>query len=462
VLENIFKLKERRTDVKTEVLAGFTTFITMAYIIFVNPSILSTTGLDKHAVFFATCIGAAVGTLIMALYANLPFALAPGMGLNAFFTYTVCLQMKYTPQQALAAVFISGIIFVIITAVGLRQAIVRSIPQSLKHAMTAGIGLFIAFIGFINSGIVVIDSGSKLPKFGDFTSAFKSFTNDHNINSAIISSRGAIVALIGLLIIGILIAKRVKGAIIIGIIIATVISFPLKIVDLSKFKFSLEAFEVSAFNFDFAGLFAAHGQGGGIGAVLLSLFAVILTFTLIDMFDSIGTFVGLADKAGMLDEKGDIPNMDRALMSDAIATIVGAIFGTSTVTTYIESAAGIEEGGRTGLTSLVTGILFILALVIAPFIGLVPSQATAPALIAVGVMMISSIKKIDFNDFEEALPAFLTIVIMPFTYSIANGISAGIIFYVLVKLLRGKAKEVHPITYILAILFILRFMIIAH
>ncbi|WAM30518.1 NCS2 family permease [Caldicellulosiruptor naganoensis] len=462
MLENLFKLKERHTDVKTEVIAGFTTFITMAYIIFVNPSILSTTGLDKHAVFFATCIGAAVGTLIMALYANLPFALAPGMGLNAFFTYTVCLQMKYTPQQALAAVFISGIIFVLITAVGLRQAIVKSIPQPLKHAMTAGIGLFIAFIGFINSGIVVFDPGSKLPKFGDFTAAFNSFTNNPDINKSVIASRGALIAVIGLLIIGILIARRVKGAIIIGIIITTIISFPLKIVDLSKFKFSLEAFKVSAFNFDFAGLFSAHNQGGGIGAVLLSLFAVVLTFTLIDMFDSIGTFVGLADKAGMLDEKGDIPNMDRALMSDAIATIVGAIFGTSTVTTYIESAAGIEEGGRTGLTSLVTGILFILALIIAPFIGLVPTQATAPALIAVGVMMISSIKKIDFSDFEEALPAFLTIVIMPFTYSIANGISAGIIFYVLVKLLRGKAKEVHPITYVLAILFILRFMVIAH
>jgi len=462
VLENIFKLKERKTDAKTEVIAGFTTFITMAYIIFVNPSILSTTGLDKQAVFFATCIGAAVGTLIMALYANLPFALAPGMGLNAFFTYTVCLQMKYTPQQALAAVFISGIIFIIITLMGLRQAIIRSIPISLKHAMTAGIGLFISFIGFINAGIVVIDSGTKLPKFGDFTSAFKPLTSNPSINQQILTSRGAVLALIGLLLIGVLIAKRVKGAIIIGIVITTLLSFIAKLVDISKFTFSLNSFRLKAFNFDFKGLFAAQTHDKGFVALFLSLFAVVLTFTLIDMFDNIGTLVGLADKAGMLDEKGDIPNMDRALMADAFATTIGAILGTSTVTTYIESAAGIEEGGRTGLTSLVTGILFILALVIAPFIGLVPSQATAPALIAVGVMMISSIKKIDFNDFEEALPAFLTIVIMPFTYSIANGISAGIIFYVLVKLLRGKAKEVHPITYILAILFILRFMVIAH
>lgn len=461
MFSNYFKVKQSGSDVKTEVIAGFTTFITMAYIIFVNPAILSQTGLDKNAVFVATCIGAAVGTLIMALYANLPFALAPGMGLNAFFTYTVCMQMKYTPKQALAAVFLSGLIFIIITAFGLRQAIVRSIPNTLKHAMTAGIGLFIAFIGFLNSGIVVIDKGAFIPKFTDFTLGFQSLGTDVELNKAILASRGALLALIGLVVIGVLLAKRVKGAIIIGIVFTTLLSFLMKIVDLSTFNFSLSSFKVSMFNFDFGGLFKIH-EGQNIISLIISLIGVVLTFTIVDMFDSIGTFVGLADKAGILDENGDVPRMDRALMSDAVATAVGAIFGTSTVTTYIESASGIEEGGRTGLTSFIVGILFILALVVAPFIGLVPSQATAPALIAVGVMMMSSIKKIDFSNFEDALPAFLTIVCMPFSYSIANGIAAGIIFYVLIKIIRGKFKEINPITLVLAILFVIRFAIIPH
>ncbi|MEZ0535890.1 NCS2 family permease [Caldicellulosiruptoraceae bacterium PP1] len=461
MFEKYFKVRENGSDVRTEVIAGFTTFITMAYIIFVNPNILGQTGLNTNAVFVATCISAAIGTLVMSLYANLPFALAPGMGLNAFFTYTVCMQMKYTPKQALAAVFLSGILFIVITLFGLRQAIVKSIPNTLKHSMTAGIGLFIAFIGFLNAGIVKIDKGSMLPKFGDFTLGFQSLGSDVNLNKDIIASRGALLAIIGLVIIGILLARKVKGAVIIGIVSTTILSFLFKVVDLSTFKFSVNSFTLDLFNFDFGGLFKLH-QNQGILALLVSVFGVVITFTIVDMFDSIGTFVGLADKAGILTKDGDVPRMDRALMSDAVATTVGAIFGTSTVTTYIESAAGIEEGGRTGLTSLVTGILFILALIIAPFIGLVPSQATAPALIAVGVMMMSSVKKIDFGNFEEALPAFITIVGMPFSYSIANGIAAGIIFYVLMKVLRGKAKEVNAITYILALLFIIRFAIIPH
>jgi len=461
-LDSFFKLSQNKTNVRTEILAGITTFITMAYIIFVNPSILMQSGMNSKgligdaavkaglsaindpvvaSIFAATCIAAAVGTLIMALYANLPFAQAPGMGLNAFFTYSVCLTLGYTWQQALAAVFVSGVLFIIITVTSLREKIVDALPRNLKLSISGGIGLFIALIG-MKSGGIIVSSPETLVTFG-------SFTNPH-----------ALLTIIGIVITAILMARRVKGSILLGILLTTLVGIPFGITHLAGVQIvSIPPSLAPTFlALDFNGLLGV-GKASMVGA-FTSIIMVVITFSLVDLFDTIGTLVGTAQKADMIEPDGKVKNMNKALLSDAVATTVGSLLGTSTVVTYVESTAGVSEGGRTGLTSFTTGILFILALFFSGLVGVVPTEATAPALVIVGVLMMSSITKIDFNDFTEALPAFFTIAIMPFSYSIANGIAAGIIFYPIVKLVTGRSKEVHPIVYVLAFLFILRFTIL--
>ena len=441
-LDNYFKLTENKTDAKTEIIAGVTTFVTMAYILFVNPNILSATGMDPNAVFLATTLSAAVGTFMMGLYANLPFAQAPGMGLNAFFAFSVVLVLGYTWQQALAIVFLSGILFILLTVTGARKAIIDAIPASLKHAIGGGIGLFIALIGFQNAGIVIHEENTLV--------TLTRFDNP-----------AVILAVIGLVITGILMVKRVKGAILIGIILTTIIGIPMGVTNTAietAINFNISP---TLLKMDFRGLLDPQGTNSLL-TTIMSAITVIISFSLVDMFYTIGTLIGTANKAGMLDEEGNLRNMDRALLADAVATSVGAVLGTSTVTTYVESAAGVAEGGRTGLTAVTTGALFIVAIFLAPFALAIPSAATAPALIIVGVLMMGAVKQINFDDFTEALPAFLTIAVMPFTYSIANGIAAGLIFYPIVKIVTGKAKEVHPTVYILAILFILRFTVLPH
>lgn len=441
-LESYFKLSENKTNTRTEIVAGITTFITMAYIIFVNPSILKLTGMNANAVFVATCLAAAVGTLIMALYANLPFAQAPGMGLNAFFTYTVCLTLHYTWQQALAAVFISGVLFIIITLTSIREKIVDALPQTLKYAISGGIGLFIALIG-LKSGGIIVSNEATLVGFGKLIEPSATLT------------------LIGILITAILMAKKVKGSILIGILATTVIGIPFKItqpVPVNKLVGLPPSIAPTFLKMDFGGLLGI-GKAGIVGAIV-SVLMVVITICLVDLFDTLGTLVGTAQKANMVDENGRVKNMPKALLCDAVATTAGSLLGTSTVVTYVESTSGVAEGGRTGLTSLVTGILFLFALFFSGLVGMVPAQATAPALVIVGVLMMGSVTKIDFNDFTEALPAFFTIAIMPFSYSIANGIAAGIISYPILKLVTGKGKKVHPLVYVLAVIFIIRFLIL--
>lgn len=437
-----FKLEEHNTNIRTEIIAGITTFFTMAYIIFVNPGILSDAGMSYNSVMIATCISAAIGTILMAFLANLPFAQAPGMGLNAFFAYSVVLGMGYSWQQALAAVFISGLVFIVLTITGLRKAIVDAIPASLKHAIGAGIGLFIAFIGFLNSGIINVDVGAGLLEFGNF------------------GNKEVILAIIGVAIIAILMIYKVKGALFIGIVATTLIGIPMGVTQIPD-KITADSISISDtfLKMDFKGLLNI-GENTTIFNAFVSLITVVLSFTLVDMFDSIGTLIGTASQAGMIDEEGNLPGMEGAMLADSIATTAGAALGTSTVTTFVESSAGISEGGKTGLTSLVTGLLFILAIFLAPVAGIVPGAATAPALIIVGVLMMGTLKNINFDDFEEALPAFFTMALMPFSYSIANGIAAGCIFYTIIKLARGKFKEIHPVMYVLVILFILRFILL--
>lgn len=459
-LESFFKLKENKTNVKTEIIAGITTFITMAYIIFVNPNILKLAGMNSanaigdaagkyaigsdpvvSAVFVATCLAAAVGTFIMGFYANLPFAQAPGMGLNAFFTFTVCMTLKFTWHQALSAVLISGLLFILITVTSIREKIVDAIPQNLKFAISGGIGLFIALIGLKSGGIIVANPAT-LVGFGNF------------------AQPGTLLTLIGIVITGILMAKDVKGSILIGIVLTTVIGIPMGITSLSNVHvFSAPPSLAPTFAaFDFPGLLS-KGGGSVVGAIL-SVTMVVITICLVDLFDTIGTLVGTATKAGMVDENGKVLRMKKALICDAVATTAGSVLGTSTVVTYVESTAGVTAGGRTGLTSVTVGVLFILSIFFSGLVGIVPGQATAPALVIVGVLMMGAVKNIDFSDFTEAMPSFFAIAIMPFSYSIANGIAAAMIFYPVVKVATGRHKELHPIVYILALLFILRFILL--
>lgn len=424
--ERRFKLSEHGTDAKTEIFAGITTFMTMAYILIVNPSILSEAGMDWGGVFTATAVSAIIATLIMAFYANYPFVLAPGMGLNAFFTYSVVLGMGKSWQFALTAVFLEGIIFILLSAFKVREAIFDAIPMNLKKAVSVGIGLFIALIGFVNAGIIETGDGTILG-LGDLT------------------TKGPLLALLGLLIMGVLLAKNVKGALLIGILAATIIGIPMGITELpgAVFKAPPSVSQV-AFQFEWENIFSWE------------MLVVVFTFLFVDVFDTVGTLVGVASKADMLDEEGKLPKVSQALMADAVGTVAGACLGTSTVTTYVESASGVADGGRTGLTALSAAGMFFLALFFSPVFGMIPGEATAPALILVGLFMMSPIKEIDLEDFTEAIPAFLTIVMMPFAYSIAEGIVFGMVSYVLLKLITGKREDISGVMYVLAILFILK------
>ena len=429
-MDKFFKLTEKGTNVKTEIIAGVTTFLTMAYILAVNPGILSATGMDGGAVFTATALSAFVATLVMALVANLPFALAPGMGLNAFFAFTVVLGMGKSWQFALTAVFLEGIIFIILTLFNVREAIINSIPMNIKRAISVGIGLFIAFIGFQNAGWIV-DNPATLVGLGN------------------LSSGPVLVAIIGLIIIGILHAFKVKGSLLIGILAATVAGIPLGVTNLEGFTLFSAPASLSPilFQFEWSSVFT------------FEMFAVLFTFLMVDMFDTVGTLVGVSTKAGMLSEDGKVPRVKQALLADAIGTTVGACLGTSTVTTYVESAAGVEEGGRTGLTALTTAILFLFAIFFSPLFLVIPGAATAPALIMVGLFMMSPIKDIELSEITEALPAFMTIIMMPLTYSIAEGISFGILSYIILKVASGKAKEVSIMTYVVGAIFLLKIIL---
>jgi len=430
MLEKIFKLSKFGTTAKTEIIAGITTFMTMGYILIVNPDILSITGMDKGAVFTATALSAFIATMVMALYANKPFALASGMGLNAFFAFTVVLQMGYSWQFALTAVFLEGCIFIVMTFFKIRAAIVNSIPKNLKKAVSVGIGLFIAFIGLQGGGIIV-DNPATLVSIGSVTSSL------------------AMLTLIGLVITGIMLAKKVKGALLIGIVVTTIIGIPMGVTMVPE-NFSIFSLPPSLspvfFKLDFSNIFS------------FDMLIVLFTFLFVDLFDTVGTLIGVSTKAGLVDEKGNLPGVHKALFADAVGTTAGACLGTSTVTTYVESAAGVAEGGRTGLTAFSSGILFLLALLFAPLFTMVPSAATAPVLILVGLFMMSPIKDINLEDFTESIPAFLTVIMMPLTYSIAEGIVFGMVSYAVLKLLTGRGKEVTAIGYIVAILFVLKYV----
>mgnify|MGYP002542813443 FL=1 len=458
MLEKLFKLKENNTTVKTEVLAGITTFMTMAYILAVNPSILSATGMDSGAVFTATALAAFIGTLLMAIFANYPFALAPGMGLNAYFAYTVVLGMGYSWEYALTAVFAEGIIFILLSATNVREAIFNAIPQNLKAAVSVGIGLFIAFIGLQNAKIVI--GGSTLlqlfsvDKYNEVNGVSASF-NDVGIT--------VLLAIIGIIVTGILVVKNIKGNILWGILITWLLGIICQFtgiyvpnVDLGFYSLlpnfsnglSIPSLSPIFCKLDFSGIFS------------LNFIVILFAFLFVDLFDTIGTLIGVSAKADMLDENGKLPRIKGALMADAVATTVGAVIGTSTTTTFVESASGVSEGGRTGLTSVTTAILFGLSLFLSPIFLAIPSFATAPALVIVGLYMLTNVTNIDFNDMSEAIPCYVCIIAMPFFYSISEGISMGVITYVALNLITGKAKEkkVSILMYVLAVLFVLKYV----
>ena len=450
-MENFFKLKEHGTDVKTEVIAGLTTFMTMAYILAVNPSILGATGMDTGAIFTATALASAIGSFCMALFANLPFVLSAGMGLNAYFAYTVVLGMGYSWEFALTAVFAEGIIFILLSLTNVREAIFNAIPASLKVAVSVGIGLFITFIGLQNAHIVV--DGSTLVGLFSFNGSVKAGT---------FQSEGitVVLALIGLLITAFLVIKNVKGNILLGILITWVLGIICQLTGLyvpnaeAGFYSLIPSGIISApasvaptlFKMDFSAIAS------------LNFVVVVFAFLFVDIFDTLGTLIGCATKANMLDKEGKLPGIKGALMADAVGTTVGACLGTSTITTFVESSSGIAEGGRTGLTSIVSGLLFILALFFSPIFLAIPSFATAPALIVVGFFMMQSVAKINWSDMLEAIPAFICIFAMPFMYSISEGISFGVISFVVLNAVAGKAKKITPLMWVLAVLFILKYI----
>lgn len=428
-LERKFSLTKRGTNARTEFLAGLTTFMTMSYILIVNPTMLGKAGMDQGGVFTATIISSVIAMLFMGLYANFPFALSAGMGLNAFFTFSIVIGMGHDWSYALTAVFLEGIIFIFLSIFKVREALFEAIPLQLKNAVSVGIGLFIAMIGATNSGIVVANE-----------STFLALGN--------LVSKEVLVTFFSLLIMGILSAKKVKGALLYGIIGGTILGLILGVTQLpSQGILSLPpSLKPVAFKLHWDNIFT------------LDMFSVMFTFLFVDIFDTLGTITGVATKANMLDEKGNLPGIGKALLSDAIGTVVGALLGTSTITTFVESASGVTDGGRTGLTSLSVAFFFFLSLFLFPLFSIVPSQATAAALIIVGLFMMSPIKNIDLDDYTESLPAFLTIIMMPFAYSIAEGISIGMISYVFLKVTTGKYKDVSPVMYILAIVFIVRYI----
>lgn len=428
MLEKLFGFDRNVTRVRTEVLAGITTFLTMAYILAVNPNILSATGMDKGALFTTTVVASAFATLLMAFYAKLPFGLAPGMGLNAFFAYTVCLTMGYTWQFALTAVLIEGLIFILLTVTNLREKIVDAIPVTLKNAIGAGIGLFISFIGLQNAGIIV-NNDATLISMGNITSGT------------------ALLGMIGLVVTSLLLVKGVRGALLFGILITTLIGIPMGITKFDGIFSTPPSIEPIFWQFEWHNIFTKE------------MIVVVFTFLFVDMFDTIGTLVGVTTKAGMMDKNGKIPHLKQAFMVDAIGTTAGAMLGTSTITTFVESASGVGEGGRSGLTAFVTAVCFLLSLFFAPFFLSVPGAATAPVLILVGLMMMSSVLKVNFADYSEAIPAFICIIFMPLAYSISDGIVLGMISYVLINLLTGKYNKLTIGMYILAAIFVLKFFV---
>lgn len=426
-MKSFFAIKESGSNVRTEILAGLTTFLTMAYILAVNPDILSAAGLPRDSVFMATAIASAIATLVMALVARLPFALAPGMGLNAFFAFTVVLGMGKSWQFALTAVFLEGLIFLLLTAFNVREAIINAIPANVRKAISVGIGLFIAFIGLQNAGLIV-GNDATLVQLGE------------------VGGVATLLTLGGLIVIAVLLAFKVRGALLIGIAAVTLVGIPLDVTNIEGFKLFGPLPSLSPVFFKFVGFNEIFS---------LDMLLVLFTFLFVDMFDTVGTLIGVSTKAGMLRPDGSIPRVKAALFADAIGTTVGAVLGTSTVTTYVESAAGVEEGGRTGLTALVTAILFVIAIFLSPLFLLMSSAATAPALILVGLFMMSPVRDIEWGDVTEALPAFLAVIMMPLAYSIAEGIVWGVLSYILVKLLTGKVRDLNVITYIVGAVFVL-------
>lgn len=450
MLEKLFKLKERNTNVQTEVMAGITTFMTMAYILFVNPSILGSAGMDKNAVLLATAIGASAVTIMMGLFVNYPIALAPGMGLNAFYAFTVVIGMGVSWQVALGAVFISGIIFVILTVTQVRQLLVEGMPNSLKHAITVGIGLFITIIGLKMSGIMSIRLSLIPPTLDKLMAGHGNGTPmyfETIMELGKVMQKDVLLAIFGLIFISILTARNVKGSMLIGIITSTIVGIGLGLVQVPA-GFSPVAIPDFTRN-----AFFALDIPGAIG---MGLVTIVFTFTFVELFDTMGTLVGTTSKAGLMDKDGKIPGIGKAMLVDATGVSLGAALGTSTITAFVESAAGVAAGGRTGLTAVVCGVLFLLSLFFAPIVSLIPNAATAPALIIVGCLMMEGVRHIDFSDFTEAMPAFLTIIMMPFTYSIANGISFGLVMYPLLKLITGRSRDVHWIVYVLAALVVVR------
>lgn len=431
-LERQFKLSERKTDVRTEVIAGITTFMTMGYIIFVNPGLLSKTGMPFGALMVSTCLAAALATVLMAFMANYPIALASGMGLNAFFVFSVVLGMKIPWEVALTAIFIEGILFIVLTLTRVRESVVNGIPMSIKYGISAGIGLFIAFIGFQSSGLVV-DNPATLVTYGGLK-----------------SNLPALLTILGLVVIGAMESMKIRGAILWGIIITTAVAIPLKLAPLPQSILSMPPsiapifwkMDFSLVGFDFS------------NPAVVNFWIVVFTFFFVDFFDTVGTVIGVSGRAGLLDERGNLPKAREALMADAVGTTAGAVLGVSTVTSYVESASGVGVGGRTGLTALVTSVLFLLAIFFNPIISIVPACATAPALIFVGAYMMMSIGKISFDDWTELLPSIIAVFVMPFTYSIATGIEFAIISYAAVKLISGRAKDVSAIMWVLAVVFV--------
>ena len=455
MLERFFKLKDNNTTVRTEVIAGLTTFMTMAYILAVNPNILGDAGMNPNAVMIATALASFVGTLLMALMANYPFALAPGMGLNAYFAYSVVIGMGYSWEVALFAVFVEGVIFIVLSLTNVREAIFNAIPATLKAAVSVGIGLFIAFIGLQDAKLIVANS-STLVSYQTFKGE-----NFHSIGI------GAILALIGILITAILLAKNVKGGILIGILATWVLGIICELIGIyvpnpdagmySTIPAGIISLDFSSFGETFGAVFTKVD----FGSIRIGDFIVIMfSFLFVDLFDTLGTLIGVSSKADMLDKDGKLPRIKPALLSDAIATCVGAVFGTSTTTTYVESASGVTAGGRTGLTSLVTGGLFLLSVIFSPLFLSIPSFAIAPALVIVGFYMMGSVAKIDFTDMSDAIPAFLCIIAMPLAYSISEGIAIGVISWTLINLITGKAKEkkISILMYILTVLFIAKYI----
>ena len=453
-MEKFFHLKENHTDVKTEVMAGITTFMTMAYILAVNPNILSAAGMDAKAVLIATSLAAFVGTMLMAFLANYPFALAPGMGLNAYFAYTVVLSMGYSWQMALLAVFVEGIVFIVLSLTNVREAIFNAIPLTLKSAVSVGIGLFVAFVGLQNAKLIV-NSDSTLLTYQHFKG--ETF---HSVGI------GALLTLVGVLLIAVMLIKNVKGAILYGIILTWVLGIICELTGIyvpdaeagmySVIPTAFVSIEFSSLGNTFGQVFNLDFTNFNIGNFIVVMFA----FLFVDLFDTLGTLIGVASKADMLDEEGKLPRIKGALLADAIATSAGAVLGTSTTTTYVESASGVTEGGRTGLTAATTAVLFLLASIFSPLFLTIPSFATAPALIVVGFYMMGAVVKINFDDMTDAIPAFLTILVMPLAYSISEGIAIGVVSWTLINLLSGKAKEkkITPLMYVLTVLFILKYI----